>query len=91
MVAAPEYTVETQAKFPPAMAAIHNFIRIHDPDDINREAEKEAERCPPCRQPGNLGGDISRREIRRATKRRDDIAIAMWEQYVAYRAGRDGN
>ena len=92
MVAAPEYSLKTQAKFPPALAAIHNFIRIHDPDDITyREAEKEASRCLPRIQPGDLGRGISQGERGRATKRRDDIANRMWAQYVAYRDARDGN
>jgi hypothetical protein len=32
MVAAPEYDLPTQAKIPPALAVLHNFIWIHDPD-----------------------------------------------------------
>jgi hypothetical protein len=30
---APEYPVETQAKLVPAIAALHNFLRVHDSDD----------------------------------------------------------
>lgn len=28
-----EYPIETQAQLVPALAALHNFIRIYDPDD----------------------------------------------------------
>jgi hypothetical protein len=91
MVAAPEYVLETQAKFPPALAAIHNFIRVHDPHDVSKEAEKEAAMRPWHHQLGDLGGgSISWRESQRASKRRDDIANAMWRQYVAYIDVRDG-
>lgn len=91
MVAAPEYPLKTQAKFPPAMAAIHNFIRLHDPDSVDRDAEIEVERQPPHHQPGDLGtGSISRRERERATAKRDNIAKAMWAQYVAYLDAREG-
>lgn len=34
---APEYGFHIQAKIPPAMAALHNFIRIHDPTDTARD------------------------------------------------------
>ena len=91
MVAAPEYPLEMQAKFPPPMAAIHNFICVYDPYDINSEVEKEVERWPLYSQPGDLGrGSISWREREWATKQHDDIAKAMWAQYVAYLDAREG-
>jgi hypothetical protein len=31
----PKYTMRIQAHIPPALGAIHNFIRIHDPGEIN--------------------------------------------------------
>ena len=33
MVAAPEYSLAVQAKLVPALCVLHNFIRIHDPED----------------------------------------------------------
>ena len=92
MVAAPEYVLETQAKFPPALAAIHNFIRVHDLNDVSKEAEKEADMQPRHhRQLGDLGrGSISWRESQQASKRCDDIANVMWRQYIAYTDARDG-
>ncbi|EGN91538.1 hypothetical protein SERLA73DRAFT_67224, partial [Serpula lacrymans var. lacrymans S7.3] len=32
---APEYNMDIQAKIPPALCVIHNFIRIYDPSDID--------------------------------------------------------
>jgi hypothetical protein len=92
MVAAPEYVLETQAKFPPALAAIHNFICVHDLNDVSKEAEKEADMQPwHRRQLGDLGrGSISWRESQQASKRCDDIANVMWRQYIAYTDVRDG-
>lgn len=34
LVHPPEYSMEIQARIPPALAATHNFIREHDPDEI---------------------------------------------------------
>jgi hypothetical protein len=33
MVAAPEYSLQTQSKIPLALAALHNLICVVDPDD----------------------------------------------------------
>ena len=33
MRTAPEYSMKVQARIPAAVAAIHDFIRIHDPQD----------------------------------------------------------
>ena len=41
MVAAPEYSSEVQAKVIPALCALHNFIRIHDPDDLDDQDRQE--------------------------------------------------
>ena len=34
LVHPPEYSMDIQARLPPALAALHNFIRIHNPDEI---------------------------------------------------------
>jgi hypothetical protein len=33
LLLAPEYSLEVQARIPAALAAVHNFISIHDPCD----------------------------------------------------------
>lgn len=35
MIAAPEYSLEKQAKIILAICVLHNFIRVHDPEDID--------------------------------------------------------
>ena len=85
MVAAPEYSVEVQAKIVLALCALHNFIRIHDQDDLfSEEEELETTRTAPERQPEDYRGYISEEERSRASTKRDEIAHAMWAQYVAY-------
>lgn len=87
MVVAPQYNLHTQAKIPAALAALHNFIRMHDPDDdaqdnnghnleeghsLQSSVEIEVE---------HLGGHISQAEKDRAGVKRDGIAMAMWTDY----------
>jgi hypothetical protein len=92
---APEYSVETQAKIPCALAALHNFIRLHDPDDwaddgpgnggprnptfTLREVDGDERRQFPEEE---LGRFITPVEKQRATEFRDSIARDMWEKYV---------
>jgi hypothetical protein len=33
----PEFSMAIQARIPPALCAVHNFICIHDPDEIHDE------------------------------------------------------
>jgi hypothetical protein len=69
-----------QARIPLALCAIHNFIRIHDPDEIHDfEVHDEHADIEPH---GILApGPAGRQEIARGTARRDVIAQSMWENY----------
>lgn len=74
--------MDYQARIPAALAAIHNFIRIHDPEELNDFAEAED------MEPGFFSGELAEgqtrtAEKRRANTRRDGIAAEMWEQYQA--------
>jgi hypothetical protein len=74
--------MEYQARIPAGLAAVHNFIRIHDPDELEGFVEADdVER-------GFFAGDLAEgqtmtAEKRRANTRRDAIAVEMWEQYQA--------
>jgi hypothetical protein len=72
--------MKVQARIPPALCAIHNFICTHDPDEINDINDIQADP-----QPGNWGelvlGPPSRQERVDADHRRDRIAQAMWASY----------
>ena len=69
-----------QACIPPALCTIHNFIRIHDPDEIHDfEIHDEHVDIEPY---GELApGPVGRQEIARGTARQDIIAQSMWESY----------
>jgi hypothetical protein len=74
-----------QARLPPGLAALHNFIMTHDPADIEEYLTNPNLVDP---QPGTQGilaeGYVERVEQERATEARDYIAQAMWDQYQQY-------
>jgi hypothetical protein len=90
----PEYSAATQAKIPCALAALHNFIQIHNLDDFSddgpglggprnptftlREVDGDNRRIFPEEE---LGRFISPEEKMRAEAFRDRIAQEMWDQY----------
>jgi DDE superfamily endonuclease len=82
----PEYDMAIQALIPPALAALHNFIRQYDPEDIHMYDDDVF--GPPVdhqESAGVLGtGPAIASETRRANERRDRIAGEMWEQYQRY-------
>ncbi|KAJ3779744.1 hypothetical protein GGU10DRAFT_301392, partial [Lentinula aff. detonsa] len=75
-----------QARIPPGLAAVHNFIMKNDDTDIHY-FENAWDPAPGYVHPltGSQGdlvvGVISNAEKARAEKRRDDIAEAMWNSY----------
>jgi len=77
---APEFSMKVQARIPPALCAIHNFIRIHNPDEISDFDNIQADL-----EPSNWGelalGPPTRQERARADSRRDRIAQDMWASY----------
>lgn len=89
----PEYAMEIQSLIPPALAALHNFIRQYDPDEIdidnNYALNFQADHDP--QSVGELGrGPPTPQERDQANQRRDEIAGDMWEQYQGYLAAGEG-
>ena len=83
-VASPEYDLGTQAKFIPAIAALHNFIRAYehltDNDITPPIAPLPEAMIYGAIQPQH--GAISDAERERAANRRNYIANLMWEDYM---------
>jgi hypothetical protein len=68
-----------QARIPPALGAIHNFIRIHDPGEID---DFTYEDNIDDRQAGGLAlGPANVTERMQAASKHDQIAQDMWEDY----------
>jgi hypothetical protein len=83
----PEYGMEVQALIPPALAALHNFIRDFDPEEIHDYDDEalDLQMGLPPEPAGELGtGPATLAERSRANERRDKIAADMWEQYQRY-------
>lgn len=80
----PEYSMEIQARIFPALAAIHNFIRIHDSEEINDFTDNIVNPHSNTRLGSLATGIVSSGERDRAKDRRDKIAQDMWDSYVAY-------
>lgn len=83
----PRFDLDIVARLPPALAALHNFIRIHDPNEISDFLQEDLDLEPGCgRETGELAdGFPNAAERQAANARRDEIAQAMWIQYQAYR------
>jgi hypothetical protein len=91
--------MDKQARLPPALAALHNFIRKHDPDDMadfdndidDPQPGTRVER-PAAADEGELSagptGVVERRE---SNDRRNEIAREMWIQYQAELSRRGRN
>lgn len=78
-----------QAKIPTALCAVHNFIRIHDDDEINDFQDIDEDPEPGQEREGELApGPANAAEKVAADKRRDRIAEAMWVDYQALLAQR---
>lgn len=74
----------TQAHIPAALAAVHNFIRLHDADKIQDFADILQD-LPIVDDFGDLGeGPAMWAERQRATANRNVVAEAMWQDYVQY-------
>ena len=74
-----ELPIKTQTQMVCAMAVLHNFIMLHDPDDLPEwepSVEDEGNEAH-----GMKGAGVSRAEVHRSNFRRDQIAQAMWAQY----------
>ena len=83
MVAAPEYSLETQTKIVPALCALHNFICVYNPEENIGLEELSAQ--APRRSPEDFSHQgISVQEKARANTKRDVIAQEMWRQYQGH-------
>ena len=80
MVAAPEYSLETQTKIVPALCALHNFICVYNPEE-KMGLEELSTRTPRLSSEDFSHQGVSAQEKARANTKRDDIAKEMWRQY----------
>lgn len=80
LIFAQEYVLEDQARLMSALAVVHNFILIHDPndndyiEDIGSHVQGAMDRREECVA-------VSQEESERAGERREQIAQEMWKAY----------
>jgi len=80
MVAAPEYSLETETKIVPALCALHNFIQVYNPDE-DMGVEELSAHTPRRSQEDLSHQGVSAQEKARANTKRDVIAKEMWARY----------
>lgn len=83
ITAAPEYALKKQAKMVLAICVLHNFIRVHDPEDFDDNLPDE-ENTTTHASSDDHASFVSNEERRRANTLCDRIANNMWEQYQEY-------
>lgn len=86
LILPPEYDMGIQVRVPAALCALHNFIRRHDPSDV--EDFSDADVMPGSHAATRIG-DLATRAINgaereRAHLKRDQIAKEMWDSYQAF-------
>ena len=80
--------MEMQARIPPALCVLHNFIREHDPAAIVDEGY-DFEDLRVVHEDGPAVGELSQRvandqDWQQAAMRRDEIAKEMWQDYQCH-------
>ncbi|EGN91626.1 hypothetical protein SERLA73DRAFT_18539, partial [Serpula lacrymans var. lacrymans S7.3] len=76
-----EYDMAVQACIPPALCMLHNFIRVHDPYEI-QDYNTPTEDPIPRLDTGTLAtGPPTEATRTQANVRKDEIAKLMWEDY----------
>lgn len=86
LVVPPSYNMKIQARIPPALAALHNFIMKHDPEDGGEPDVLDDPTPGAARAVTGLHGELAteRRtsmESDESKALRDRIADEMWAQY----------
>jgi hypothetical protein len=92
LLIAPEYSLSTQARLVAGLIAVHNFIRVYDPEDLPEPDEPgqgdNTNHDGADIDLGNLQSGISTDERQRANRKRDEIALSMWEDYKNWKRHR---
>lgn len=89
LIRPPQFALKIQAQIPPALAAVHNFLRKHDPEDIQlylTNTKTDLDPNPGVMHDLNDFGVLSTQAVTAAEKRhatayRDTVAQNMWDQY----------
>jgi hypothetical protein len=86
LVVPQEYEIEVQAQLVLALTVLHNFIRIHDPNDTFEDDSDDED--VGGEEEVAFRGHATVEERGRAAAYRDSIAKSMWAQYIETRRRR---
>lgn len=90
LVIPPEYSVQVQAQIPPALCAIHNTIKIHEPDDGKTTDLRSSEYSSSIPNPGDNGVWQMNYVEDDVALHQDKIAQNMWDSYQTILQTREG-
>ena len=76
-----EYPMKIQVRILPALCGVHNFIRLHDREEINDFPPGLVDPSPGERNGRLADGPVTRQETARAAAIRDRLANEMWVDY----------
>jgi hypothetical protein len=96
-----EYDLDIQARLPAGLAALHNFIRLHEPNPTDNEEEDDAQLEDEGDEDGGNGGATNEpapsgsnianatvvEERSAASAMQDRIAQQMWDDYLVVLSG----
>jgi len=82
LLLAPEYSLQVQARIPAALCAIHNFITAHDPTEDTILTVDDDDDSEPL-GPDHEAPATATAETDTPSMKRDHIAQAMWDDYLA--------
>lgn len=74
-----QWPITAQAALGPALCAVHNFIRINDPSDLDISEDLTQSSMGQTEEIGVLS-----REITAGEKRHAAIAEEMWQDYISH-------
>ena len=84
LLLAQEYHITTQSHIVSAVAALHNFIRVHDPSEVLTEEDEIDPNVDDTEDTRSIHqAAVPRAERTRSSQRRDRIAMEMWEAFIA--------
>jgi hypothetical protein len=79
LLQAPEYPLDAQAQLVPALVVLHNFIRIHDPNDLPEDDNAQGHAYGNADDGQYHHNNVDVRDV--AARFRDGIAQKMWQDY----------
>ncbi|KAI1788696.1 hypothetical protein LXA43DRAFT_869835, partial [Ganoderma leucocontextum] len=76
-----EFPMRIQVRILPSLCAVHNFIRLHDREEINDFLPGLVDPSPGVRNETLADGPVTHQETEQANAFRNKLANEMWVDY----------